>query len=243
MISTIGSFLTGFAALIALYAGIAAWIGQARHENSWKNSADHAGQAVLILLFIAVGFLVGALVTGHFEISYVYNHSANALPLYLKITALWGGQEGSLLFWSFMQALFTVLAVRSQKTKNSESVYIAAAALNLIIFFFAGITFMFQNPFTAISPVPSDGLGLNPLLRHPGDGISSTSAVPRLCWFIGAFCIRDCRNDLGKIFILATAAPPVGYFLLVRPGNGIAAGHALGLCCPGLGRLLGVGSG
>ena len=124
--------------------------------------------AYTLLLGAGVLFLGLALLFNQFELQYVHDHSSLALPLYLKLSAIWAGQEGSLLFWSFMQALFALLAVNANRGKNAASVYIAAAILNLLTAFFTSVTFLVQNPFTSLSPVPADGLGLNPLLRHPG---------------------------------------------------------------------------
>lgn len=58
------------------------------------------------LLGLALLLLLTAFLTDHFEIRYVANHSSRTLPLYLKASAIWAGQEGSLLLWSFLQALF-----------------------------------------------------------------------------------------------------------------------------------------
>ena len=168
MITTIGSFLIGIASLAALFASVAAWIGQKKNGCKWKRSAVHATQASVFLLAGAVLFLLISFLTDQFEVEYVYSHSSRLQPLYLKLSALWAGQEGSLLLWSFMQALFSFWAINNQIKKENPTVYSAAIILNIIIFFFSGMTFLFQNPFVGISPIPSDGMGMNPLLRHPG---------------------------------------------------------------------------
>ena len=168
MIALMGNFLLGLAALAALYAALAALIGQVKTSPAWKQSANHAMLAYTLLLGAGVLFLGLALLFNQFELQYVHDHSSLALPLYLKLSAIWAGQEGSLLFWSFMQALFSLLAVNANRGKNAASVYIAAAILNLLTAFFTSVTFLVQNPFASLSPVPADGLGLNPLLRHPG---------------------------------------------------------------------------
>jgi len=168
MIALMGNFLLGLAALAALYATLAAIIGQTKVSPAWKKSADNAMLANTLLLGAGVLFLGLALLFNQFELQYVYDHSSLALPLYLKLSAIWAGQEGSLLFWSLLQSLFSLLAVNANRKKNADSVYFAAAILSLLTAFFTSVTFLVQNPFTALSPVPADGLGLNPLLRHPG---------------------------------------------------------------------------
>jgi cytochrome c-type biogenesis protein CcmF len=168
MIAMMGNFLLGLAALAAVYAALAALIGQVKTSPAWKKSTDNAMLAYTLLLGAGVLFLGLALLFNQFELQYVHDHSSLALPLYLKLSAIWAGQEGSLLFWSFMQALFSLLAVNANRKMNAGSVYIAAAILNLLSAFFTSVTFLVQNPFTPLSPLPADGLGLNPLLRHPG---------------------------------------------------------------------------
>ena len=168
MITSIGSFMVGFAAVVSLYASLAAWHGQKVNEERWKRSALHATRAVVFLLSAAVIILLLAFLTDRFEIGYVYSHSSRLQPIYLKISALWAGQEGSLLLWSFMQVAFSYWAINSQRKKQNPTVYLASIILNLLVFFFSGTTFLFQNPFMGITPAPTNGLGMNPLLRHPG---------------------------------------------------------------------------
>ncbi len=168
MITSIGSFLVGFASIVSLFASFAAWMGQKNDAAAWKRSSVHAMQAAVFLLSTAVLFLLFSFLTDRFEIGYVYSHSSRLQPIYLKISALWAGQEGSLLLWSFMQALFSYWAIHNQIQRQNQTVYPAAVVLNLLVFFFSGLTFLFQNPFTGIFPIPVDGSGMNPLLRHPG---------------------------------------------------------------------------
>ncbi|MDK2980487.1 MAG: cytochrome c-type biosis protein CcmF [Chloroflexota bacterium] len=168
MVALMGKFLLGLAALAALYAALASALGHSKNSAAWKQSADHAMLAHTLLLGASVLFLGLALLFNQFELRYVYEHSSLALPTYLKISAIWAGQEGSLLFWSLLQSLFTLLAVGANRRKNSHSVYLAAVVLNLLTAFFTSVTFLVQDPFVPLSPAPLDGLGLNPLLRHPG---------------------------------------------------------------------------
>ena len=112
--------------------------------------------------------LTQAFVANAFEIRYVAQHSSQAMPLYLKLPAVWAGQEGSLLLWSFLQAPFTAIAIVWPAERAKPLVPWAGAVLGIIGAFFIAMTLFQSNPFVQLLQVPVDGQGLNPLLRHPG---------------------------------------------------------------------------
>ncbi|MCK4489506.1 MAG: heme lyase CcmF/NrfE family subunit [Anaerolineales bacterium] len=176
-----------FIALIVSIYGIgAAFYGEKKKKKVWILSAKQAMALVFPLLTISVGSLVYLLLTNHFEIVYVAKVSSLSMPDYLKITALWGGQSGSLLFWSWLLAGF-ISAVTLRKWDRDQDLlpWVIVISLATLLFFVLLNTF-FENPFisywqtpegvtTAFSRPPGgvqlfprDGGGLNPLLRHPG---------------------------------------------------------------------------
>jgi len=122
----------------------------------------------VILLGTALLLLLGAFLGNQYQIRYVAEHANRSLPFYLKFSAVWAGQEGSLLLWSFLQALFTALAVGRPSEEVRPLARWATVFLSLITAFFVGVTLFLSNPFATLSPAPSDGMGLSPLLRHPG---------------------------------------------------------------------------
>ncbi len=204
MLAEIGNLTVGLALATALYATIAALLPLRRNDPRWAESARNSVLATVGLLGLALLLLLAAFLTDHFEIRYVANHSSRTLPLYLKVSALWAGQEGSLLLWSFLQALFLALTLIPTSVPSSSSakrergrewpegpgegvrtfpfplshkvgegeggrgVGVRASLLSLITAFFTGVTLFLSNPFARMATVPADGLGLNPLLRHPG---------------------------------------------------------------------------
>jgi cytochrome c-type biogenesis protein CcmF len=187
MLAGVGSLILGLALATALYAAVAALLSLRRNDPRWAESARNGILSVAALLGLAFLLLLAAFLTDRFEIRYVAEHSSRALPFYLKASAVWGGQEGSLLLWSFLQALFTALALtpspaasggfplplsrRAGEGEGGRGVGVRALAallLNLITAFFTGVTLFLSNPFAPAATVPADGLGLNPLLRHPG---------------------------------------------------------------------------
>ncbi len=168
MIADLGALFLGLALVAVLYAGGATLVGIRRGDGRWLESGRNALYGATALLGASVLMLVGALLADRFEIIYVWQHSSRALPLYLKVSALWGGQEGSLLLWAFMQALFAAVAVAYPARKAEPLLPWATVFLSLIAAFFAGVTLLTSNPFVTQPRLPLDGQGLNPLLRHPG---------------------------------------------------------------------------
>jgi len=168
MLAEIGSILEGLALLAALY-GAGATICSIRHAGPrWATSGRSAIYSAASLLGLALLVLLTAFLSDRFQIRYVYQHSSRDLPLYLKVSALWSGQEGSLLVWSFLQALCAALVVGRPSGRSRSLAPWATVFLSTITAFFTGVTLFLSNPFSLLERVPPDGQGLNPLLRHPG---------------------------------------------------------------------------
>jgi len=115
---------------------------------------------VVVPILLSCINLVIALVRGDFFIKFVAEHSNSHLPFIYKITALWGGQEGSLLLWSLL--LSVQLAISGKKHHISY-------ALNFFtLSFFLFLPAFITKTFEFVYPPPEDGRELNPLLQHFG---------------------------------------------------------------------------
>src|SRR5690348_15958565 len=96
----VGALALTVAWVLALYAVVMAVAGAYWRKRDWVASAEHAALAVWGLTVIAVAALLHALATHDFNIEYVAHYSSSTLPLQYTVAALWGGQAGSLLFWT-----------------------------------------------------------------------------------------------------------------------------------------------
>ena len=105
MLAEVGSILIGFSLFAVVYAAPALIIGLKKNDFRWQKSARNAIYSSSGLLLLALLLLVAAFVTDQFQLSYVYSHSSSTLDLSLKLSAVWAGQEGSLLLWSFLQEI------------------------------------------------------------------------------------------------------------------------------------------
>ena len=173
--------------LLALFSSCAAISGYFLKSDRWVESSRRALQLTFLLISLSALTLIYMLATGHFEVEYVFSVSSRDMPLYLKITALWGGQAGSLILWSwFMSAFATAVSLRKWE-RDREFLPWVVAVTAITLAFFLSLSIFFENPFTRlwqtisgeIAPfmfapagstlyIPADGQGLNELLRHPG---------------------------------------------------------------------------
>ncbi len=167
MLAEVGSILIGLSLFSTLFAVFALIFGVNKKDNRWQKSGQRALYSSAALLLLALLLLFFAFITNQFQLIYVAEHSSLALPFSLKLSALWAGQEGSLLLWAFLQALFTALVARKLDKDESNMAAWATVLLGGISAFFIAMTLIFSNPFLINSIVPVDGLGMNPLLRHP----------------------------------------------------------------------------
>jgi cytochrome c-type biogenesis protein CcmF len=172
--------------IVSIYGLGAAVYGEKEKKKAWILSAKQAMRLVFPLLTISIISLLYLLLTDKFEVVYVQEVSSRSMPDYLKITALWGGQSGSLLFWSWLLAGFTSAVTLRKWDRDQDFLpWVIVVSLATLAFFVLLNTF-FENPFIrywetsegiarafsrplgGVPIFPSDGRGLNPLLRHPG---------------------------------------------------------------------------
>jgi len=139
--------------------------GQLRNQRLVESSF-HAVYAVAGLVGIAAIMLWYGLLSDQFQLTYVWNHSERALPNFYKFSALWGGQAGSLLFWSLLLSLYSVaVAVFNRRRHQVLMPYVNAVMLGTSLFFLILLVFA-ANPFKQSTFIPADGQGLNPLLQN-----------------------------------------------------------------------------
>jgi cytochrome c-type biogenesis protein CcmF len=176
-VDVFGSFALLLAFVCAAYAvigGIAAI--RTRHPLLVK-SARQAGMATCVLIFLATFSLVYLFFTDSYWVSYVVSHSNRSLSTFYKIAALWSGQEGSLLFWSFLLAIYVFSVLIAYRNKNGELMpYVGVVMAGVQIFFLTLNNFV-ASPFKVLAApgthgtldifTRADGNGLNPLLQYP----------------------------------------------------------------------------
>jgi len=171
----------------ALYGVSAAIYGGQNHRPDWIASARRAALTITPLLTIACLTIIISNLGNNFNLEYTYRVNSRGMPTVLKFTSLWGGQNGSVLFFGWLMSLYIFfLFVREWRGNRALQPWVLAVSLGAQLFFLV-LTMFFANPFARLwldangSPLaavfqpsgtipymPPDGLGLNPLLRHPG---------------------------------------------------------------------------
>jgi len=129
--------------------------------------------AWLQLLLAALGWaaLTQAFVTDNFSVWYVAQNSNSALPLIYKISAVWGGHEGSLYLWYSILVSWTAGLAWYGRRVFPDRLPAALAVQGALSAGFLGLILFLSNPFARLLPVPVDGRDLNPLLQDPGMAI------------------------------------------------------------------------
>ena len=166
----LGSFTLLLGLALAVYSLVAGALALLRvHENADRlgETARRAGIGVFLAVSAAMVALIAATYQNDFTVAYIFHHSNRALPLIYKCSALWSGQEGSLLFWAFLLSTYGfVLRVRHKV--DVRLVAHASVILAAVQVFFLLLLNLAANPFAMmVGNLPPDGNGLNPLLQYP----------------------------------------------------------------------------
>jgi len=167
---TLGAVCLILALAVALY-GIAAALAGTRGDRRYADSARRAVYAFAVLLTICVVVIEAAFARTDLSLKVVADHSSTTTPGFYKLTAMWSSQEGSLLLWAWVLSLTSSAVLFATRGKHREIAPWATAVLMGLGAFFTGLMLFGANPFARLSPVPPEGIGLNPLLRHPAMAI------------------------------------------------------------------------
>jgi len=165
--ASLGSVLLALAFLAAVTAGVVALVWR-RDERKLVLSRRivylFAALVTACVAIIEIEFLAD-----NFSFKIVQEHSSLETPTFYKVAAMWSSQEGSLLLWALVLAIFSSAALFFTRNKLRQLVPWATGVMMGIAAFFTGLMLFAPgvDPFAKLNPAPSDGIGLNPLLQHP----------------------------------------------------------------------------
>lgn len=154
--------------ILTFYGIFIAISSSLKKKYNLLESAYNTFIAIFFLTTFSVILLIRGFIADDFSLEYVALHSNRALPLIYKISALWSGQEGSILFWTWLLLLYSIIMIASYKKKYLELMPIVCATLFVISNFFLSLLLFPANPFRILKEALPDGQGLNPLLQDPG---------------------------------------------------------------------------
>jgi len=164
--------LVGTIALLAAYV-VAAWCvaagiaGNARKSRRLVTSSVYGLYGFAALVGLASLLLVYAMVTHDYTIKYVAAVSDTTMETWYKVTAFWGGLDGSLLFWVLVLSMFSTVAIVINHRRHRDMIGFVVATIMVVQVFFLSLLIFTKNPFnTFLTLPPVEGQGLNPLLQN-----------------------------------------------------------------------------
>src|SRR5688500_4766185 len=156
---------------MAAWTGVTSCAGGALGREDLVTSGRRGLYATTALIVLASLGLWTALLTHDFSLKYVASNTSANMPKVYVFSAFWGGQAGSLLFWSLILACFSAVAIYSARGKSRDLAPWACGTLAVINLFFIAVVCFKANPYDRLSFVPADGRGMNPQLQNPGMAI------------------------------------------------------------------------
>ncbi|WP_018276245.1 heme lyase CcmF/NrfE family subunit [Teredinibacter turnerae] len=169
MIPEFGQLSLIIALLLATCLSVVPMAGSFNGRLVWMLSARSLSVGMFVFVALAFAILAYAFYTDDFSVAYVARQSNLVLPVQYKLSAVWGGHEGSLLLWVFILASWTLAVSVFSRGLPIDVLARVLSVMGMIAVGFLLFTIATSNPFERILPnIPSDGSDLNPLLQDPG---------------------------------------------------------------------------
>ncbi|MCF8563397.1 heme lyase CcmF/NrfE family subunit [Alicyclobacillus tolerans] len=144
--------------------GTAIW----KKTSGWRKFSRFSMLGQFVLAALASLALIWLLVDGNFWYSYVVDYTSAGLPLIYRIAAFWGGDAGSLLFWTLVLTLYGMVVAFSRHEDSERMLPIVSLLVTGVTVFYMTLLNVAANPFVRLPQPAAMGNGLNPLLQNPG---------------------------------------------------------------------------
>ncbi|WP_429207760.1 heme lyase NrfEFG subunit NrfE [Aeromonas veronii] len=168
MLAELGYLSLLLAAVLSLLQGTLPWLGLRLASPTLLRCATPLALINAILLLASLLLLASCFAQDDFTVSYVAQHANSALPLGFKLAAVWGGHEGSMLFFVFALGLWGALVALCSRRVDPLITARVLAIMGLIVGLFGLYTLIFSSPFDRQFPGPLEGRDLNPMLQDIG---------------------------------------------------------------------------
>ena len=168
MVPELGHFALILAVCVALVQGVVSIAGAQLKISSWVAIARPAAQCQFIFVALAFACLTYAFIKNDFSVQYVAMQSNSLLPIQYRISAVWGGHEGSMLLWVLLLATWGLAVSIFSKNLPDDMVARVVGVMGLVSAGFYLFILFTSNPFDRLLPPAPDGRDLNPLLQDPG---------------------------------------------------------------------------
>jgi cytochrome c-type biogenesis protein CcmF len=168
MIGELGQITLILALLIAVCLSTLPLIGAWNRDERLIATAPSLAIGLFVFSALAFGLLAAGFLADDFTIRYVAANSNLLLPWYYKLSAIWGGHEGSLLLWMLMLTGWMLAVVMLSGPLPKVFRARVLAVMGMVTLGFLAFTVFTSNPFDRVLPTVPDGNDLNPLLQDPG---------------------------------------------------------------------------
>lgn len=169
MLPELGHFALILALCLCLLLGTLPLVGAARGDVRYMNLARPLVAGVFVFIGLAYALLTYSFAIDDFSVTYIQQHSNSLLPLRYKLTAVWGGHEGSFLLWTFMLAGWMLAVAVFSRSMPVEFVARVLGVLGLLSVGYLLFMLATSNPFDRLVPLPAaDGVDLNSALQDFG---------------------------------------------------------------------------
>ncbi|MDH5546343.1 MAG: heme lyase CcmF/NrfE family subunit [Gammaproteobacteria bacterium] len=199
MVPELGHFALIMALVIAIAQTVLPIWGAQTGNKSLMAVARPAAQGQFVFVAIAFGCLVSVFVNHDFSVLYATNHSNSQLPLLYRVSAVWGGHEGSMLLWILMLSGWGLAVSVFSRKLPVDMVARVIGVLGFVAIGFMLFTLITSNPFERVLPSAMDGRDLNPLLQDPGLAIHPPLLYMGYVGFSVAFAFAIAALMSGKM--------------------------------------------
>lgn len=169
VITELGYFALIAAMVLSLLQVVLPTFGIMRQQPHLQRLAPSLAWAQFAAVFTSFLTLMAGFLYNDFSLVYVAQHSNSLLPWYYKLSATWGGHEGSLLLWVTILGAWSALVAwfsRGLPLNMRARVLVILGIVQLMMLVMLTFT---SSPFDRTLPnIPVDGADLNPLLQDPG---------------------------------------------------------------------------
>ena len=169
LITELGYFALLLALVLAILQAVFPTLGVIKNQIQWQRLAPSLAGAQFFAMMAAFGGLVAGFLYNDFSLIYVTSHSNSLLPWYYKLSATWGGHEGSLLLWITILSAWCMLVSIFSRALPLDMRARVLAILGMVQTMMLIMLIFTSSPFDRSLPnLPVDGVDLNPLLQDPG---------------------------------------------------------------------------
>ncbi len=166
--TVLGQISLWLALLLAVWAVIVGFLGGKSGRPELIQSARRSVYALALVLVVASASLLVALLRHDFNVAYVASYTSSNLPTVYTISAFYGGQAGSLLFWAVVLSLYAAVAQWLTPKKYAHLMPYVGGVTSIVALFFIVTMLFADSPFERLPFTPAEGQGLNPQLQNPG---------------------------------------------------------------------------